>query len=263
MRLVSLIAVAAGAMLLATSCAKAPPRTGAREAGIRTGQAAALEGLISRYAERTKTIKALAWLDLSDGEEERQTEAALVIARPASLRANAMDALADVWAQAGSDGSRLWLFLPARDKLYAGRASRSNLRRLLPFNWEVRDAVSVIAGAPPVESGAEFVQVGHRRDNHFVVRDGDLHVWTEGRSGLPAKCARYRDGGATLEYLATFGEYRLVDGIDVPHRIEAMIPERGARIVVVYREVALGAPVDRQVFLAPTRTKGKTVELKD
>lgn len=248
------------ALAVAAGCAKGPARTAFSEGGVRTAKAAALEDRLARYAQETASIKALAWFDLSGGDEERQTDAAVVIARPASIRANAMDALADVWAQAGSDGSRLWLFLPAKNKLYSGRASAANLRRLMHTDWEVAELLSVIAGSPPLAGAPELVQMSPLRDNHFAVRGGDLHLWTDGKGTL-LKCARYRGEGEPLDAVVTFSDYRRVNGVEFPHRIEATFPERGARITVVYRDVQLGGRIDRALFLAPAR--GRAVELRD
>lgn len=254
--------IAVLSILLFPACAKGPARTVAAEGGVRTAKAAALEERLARTASQTQSIRALAWFDLSDGEEERQTDAALVIARPSSIRVNAMDALADVWAQAGTDGSRLWLYLPARGKLYSGRASAGNLRRLLGMDWEVAEIVAALAGSPPLAGSPELVQFPPFRDNHFAVRDGELHIWTEGRTGLPVKCARYRGEGGALQTLVTFSDYRRVDGVAFPYRIEATLPARRARVIAVYRDVQFGGRVDRALFLAPARG-GKTVELKD
>lgn len=249
---------------LFVGCAKGPAHTVAREAGVRTAKAVALEAWLARFAEQTPTVKGLAWLDLSDGTEERLTDAAVVVARPASVRVDAMDALADVWAKAGSDGSLVWLYLPARDKLYQGRASRGNLRRLIGFEWEMGEIAAVVAGSPPLSSGVALEQVGAARENHFATRDGGVHLWTDSKTNRPAKWALYGDGGGVLDTMVTFGDWRKVGGVDFPHRIEATFPERRARIIVVYRDVTLGGPVDRGTFLAPARgRKGRTVELKE
>lgn len=248
-------------LIVLAACAKAPPQTVSPKNAVRTGKAALLEEQLVQFAELTKTIKALGWIDLSDGEEERQTDAAIAIERPTSVRVDAMDALADVWAKAGSDGHRLWLSIPSRDKLYSGRASRSNLRRLMQFDWEIGEIVSVVAGSPPVAQGSMLEQVGNLRDNHFVVKGGDVHLWTDPKTGLPIKCARYSNGG-NLDFTVIFGDYKRVEKVNFPHRIEATFPERRARITIVYHDVSFGVPIDRRVFLEPHRKGGHVVELE-
>ena len=249
---------------LLAGCAKEPAHTVAREAGARTAKAEALEAWLARFVERTPTLRGLAWLDVSDGTEERQTDAAIVVERPRAVRVDAMDALADVWAKAGSDGSLVWLYLPARDKLYQGRASRGNLRKLIGFEWEMDEIAAVVAGSPPLPAGARLEQVGAARENHFATGDGGVHLWTDPKTNRPTRWARYGDGGGVLDTMVTFGDWRKADGADFPHRIEATFPERRARIVIVYRDVTLGGAVERATFLAPARgRRGKTVELKE
>ena len=257
------LALSIALMLLFAACAKEAPRAAIRPEGARTAKAQALEAWLSAFASKTSTIKALIWFHLSDGEEERESEAALLLSRPASIRIDAMDALADVWAKAGTDGNRLWLYVPARDKLYSGRASRSNLHRLLKFDWEVPEIVSMIAGSPPAGDDPEFVQVGSPRDGHFVSMKSGLHVWTDPKSSRPVKCARYEPDGTTLDYMATFGGWKKIDGRDFPTQIEASFPGREAKIVVLYRDASFGNGVDAGAFLAPSRGKGGAVELKD
>lgn len=256
------IALLALLPLLIAACAKIPPQSAA-QGGVRNGRAEALERRLQELARNTGTLKALAWVEFSDGEEERRTEAALVLERPSSVRVDAMDALADVWAQAGSDGSRMWLLLPSRGKLYSGRASRSHLRRLVNFDWEMADAISLIAGTPFSSDRLSFRQVGDAAENHFLASEEGVHVWTDGRPGRPIKVARYAEGGEALEAMVILGEYRRVGGADFPHRVEATFLERGARIAITYREVHLGAPIENAVFSAPERGRRSTVELKD
>ena len=257
------LAAAASLALFASACAKEPPRAATSEGESRTPRAVALESALEKYASKTATIKALVWIELSDGEEERHTEGALLLERPGSIRVDAMDALADVWAKAGSDGRRLWLYIPAKDKLYSGRASQANLRRLVNFAWEMPDIVAVVAGSPPAGENPQILQAGSPRDDHFVVRERGLHIWTDKKTGLPVKCARYEPDGSSLHYTVAFEDYRRRDGVSFPHRIEASFPARGARIVVLYRDVAFGGKADPGLFEAPRRVKGRTVELKD
>ena len=255
--------LAFGAILVACGCAKESPRYASAEGGARTAKARSLESWVIRQSEKTDSIKALVWLDLSDGEKERQTEAALLIKRPSSIRVDAMDALADVWAKAGSDGRSMWLFIPSRDKLYSGRATKANLRRLMKFEWGLPEIIAAVAGLPPSVAGAEILQVGAPREGHFVVEGTGLHLWVDPGSGLLEKCARYRPDGSALDYTMIFSDWKKVQGANFPHRIETLFPGRGARIVVLYRDVALGGEIDPLLFAVPTRVKGKVVEFKE
>ena len=114
-------------LALCAGCAKARPPAVARERGERTRAAAALERRVRGIIGATSSLKALAWMEIDSGEEGWRTDAAVVIARPGRLRVDAMDALADVWASAGSDGRSMWLYVPGKRKLYEGRATPRNV----------------------------------------------------------------------------------------------------------------------------------------
>jgi hypothetical protein len=105
-------------------------------------------------------VKGLAWVELDTADEDWKTEAAIAVRRPDMLRIDVMDSLADVWAKIGSDGRDVWLYVPGKRKLYKGRASSRNMRRLTSFDSEPGDLVSLITGMPPLPANAELVQIG-------------------------------------------------------------------------------------------------------
>ncbi len=248
---------------LTISCAKQSPRVVTGDVGRVTKQSEALTKALESYRETTTTMRALAWAEMGLDEEVRKTEAALVIARPTSLRIDAMDALADVWARAGTADGRLWLSLPAKRKLYSGRASRAMLSRLTGFDWRVDELVAVLAGSAPVPVGAQLHQVGPGRDRHFRVVGEPLHLWLAKRGGPVVRCARYTNDEREPLYIVTFSDHRSVGGVLVPHRIEALFPTRRARILVELHEVDRGATIERATFLPPSKGRFKHVRFRE
>lgn len=244
-------------------CAKQSSHLAISLGGVGTVKSRVLKNNIKLYFEKTKTVKALAFLFFSDGEEERQSDAALIISRPDSIRVDMMDSLADVWASTGSNGEKMWLFIPNRSKLYSGRASKKNLHRLANFDWELSELVSVMAGSPPIIEDSELLQVGAQRDGHFVEKDGSLHIWADVKNGRVGKCARYSDGGSKIEYSVDFSDYRNVNGTLFPYRVEAIFPNRGAKIIILYNDVTLNQEVNSGLFVSPKGGYSKHENLKD
>jgi outer membrane lipoprotein-sorting protein len=258
----ALLAAVAAAGLC--GCAKAPPKAAVHPEGRRTQQAIELEKRIGALREATGSVSALAHVELVTEEDDWRTDAALVMARPDRIRVDAMDALADVWAQAGSDGETIWLYVPGKRKLYEGRATARTMRRLASFEWEPSDAVSVIAGTPPVGDGPAFVQVGQGRDSYFLDERSGVMLWTEkGKGSRVARCIRPSGQGTGNDYEIKFSDYRRVRGVDFPHSIEATFPGRMARLVVRYRDVSLGAEIDPSSFRVPSRRAAKSVRVDD
>ena len=250
-------------LLGVAACAKGPARVArpSTVAGELTAKAQKLAQSIGRQIKASQRVAALAWVRMNDGEEERETDIALALVRPDRARIDAMDALADVWAQAGTDGEKLWLFIPAKSKLYSGRATRGNLRRLAKFDWELPDLVALIAGTPPLAQEEALYQHGDPAEAHFVSATG-LHVWSDRKTGLPLRCARYSGDQSDADFEATFSDYRKVDGVQFPYRVEAVVPKRGARLLLLYREVSFGREFEASQFSPPTGERS-VVDLKD
>lgn len=245
--------------VLLTSCAKQSPRTAAESAGGRASpEAAALTQRIAALREATAKFTGLAWVQLVTADEDRRTDAALAIERPARVRVDAMDNLADVWAQAGSDGQTVWLFLPGKEKLYEGRATARTLKRLVDFSWEPWELISFIAGTPPLSEDSQILQVG---EGQFLAPQSRLQIFTDGGKGRVGRCVRPTTEGEGIDYEVRFSDYRRAGKVEFPHRMEAVFPARGARLVVEYRDVHLGKGAEAAVFLSPAERAGKTVHL--
>jgi len=244
-------------------CAKRPPHISHGEIGRATKRAGVIEANLRRLEDATHTIKALVRLEISNGGEFRSMDAALVVVRPDRIRIDAMDALADVWASAGSDGNKVWLYLPAKKRLYTGRMVRKNLNRLVNFNLEVPELISLLTGVPPLGKHIRVLQLGKRNNNHFVTRGGEIHLWTRSfRSDLISKCVRYGDGGNYIDYEVEFYDYRSEGEAMFPHRIEVTVPKRKIRAVIEYVEMTTGGDVDPQVFRPAKGRHRRTVDLE-
>lgn len=245
-------------------CAKPAPKVAKLPEGRRTRLAIAVEKDLSRLREATYTARGLAWAELKTTGDDWKTEAAIVIHRPANLRVDVMDSLADVWAQMGSDGRDLWLYIPGKGKLYRGRATSRNMRKLASFDWTPGDFVSILAGTPPVSEELQIVEVRGGSERHLVDLKSGLHLWVEkGRKRRVLRCVRYSAKGNGIDYEIDFSAYARVGGVEFPHIIEARFPSKGARFKVEYRDVVLGGDVAESIFMPPKRRRGRTVRLKD
>lgn len=226
-------------------------------AGFKTARAVKLGSDLAKYVEETNVVRALAWVEISDGSEDRKTSAAIALRRPASIRVDAMDELADAWAMAGTNGSVAWLLIPARSKFYSGRATKEDLRRFSNFDWEISELVSLAAGSPPLGEGESVLEAAGSKEMHFATDGGRLHIWLDKKTKRVAKCARYSDGGGRMDYTAAFSDHRRLGNTFFPYTIEAVFPDRGAKLIIRYDEVTLGGKIDGAVFLPPNGNRKK------
>ncbi|HQC50556.1 MAG TPA: hypothetical protein PKW68_01980, partial [bacterium] len=149
-------------LLYLTGCAKRPPHVIRGEIGRNSEASQKLETHLKEFESETASLKALVKFDISDGDNERKTDAVLLIHRPDKIRIDAIDSLADVWARTGSSGDQVWLDLPAKGRLYKGRSVRKNLQRLIDFQLDVTDLIAIISGFPTTGKHSGFTQLEGR-----------------------------------------------------------------------------------------------------
>lgn len=222
--------------------------------GKKTTRALKLERELEKYADETSAVRALARVDISNGSEDHKTSAAIAMTRPANIRVDAMDELADAWAVAGSDGEKAWFWIPAKSKLYSEPAVKKSLRRFSNFDWEISELVSLSAGSPPI-GGKGILESGSSKEMHFVTDDGRIHIWLDGETKRVSKCARYSENGGHMDYTAEFSDYRRVGNIFFPHVVDAVFPDHGAKMTIRYDEVTLGGEIDPKIFGPPSGNK--------
>lgn len=245
------------------SCAKRPQNIARAEVGKKTLVSLDVEKNLKSFIDATKTVRALVRFEISEGDEMRRIDGALVVNRPDQARFDAMDSLADVWAKAGSDGQNLWLYIPNKDRLYKGRVLKKNLNRLVRFDLEVPELISLISGIPPLHDQVRILQSGKRQENHFIAMGGDFHLWIDSaRTKRLSKCVRYAPSGGVIDYVATFSDFRKIGDVQFPFRIEITFPQTNARAVVLYRDAAFGSEVDPSMFAPQKGDFKRTVDLE-
>jgi outer membrane lipoprotein-sorting protein len=249
-------------LAFASGCAKAPARIAVTE-GARNAQAILVERSLKEADTRVKTLRGLAEAILIDENEEKQTDVALVIVRPNKIRADAVDLLADVWAAAGTDGLRMWLWVPQKNKLYRGRATPGNLRRLAAFDWEIPEIVSIASGLIPGARQAELIEVTKEGGLHYSFKDKPLDVWVDPKTNNPVRLVRYKmtDGEKTVQYEVEFSGYKPVGDTMFPHNIDVKFPERSSSFYLRYKEIELNAAVDPSIFKPETVWRRQSINI--
>lgn len=242
--------VAAILLVMAVSgCVKKEVRIA--EKSVASEEARAALAVLEQRLTKIHTVRAVGRLYIwSRGE--LVTDLAVAVAFPGRVRLEAIDSLNGVTMAAGAQGTNVWVWLPAKGKVYRGRASRTNLKRITGVDWEIDDLVHTLAGAVTVHKGDVLLQDESDRDL-FVMADKSITVRMDKIKGVPLIVERTRRVGDALmpRYEVRFGAYRAVDDVLFPHRIVAHVPGRGSRVIVEYDDVELNAKIGESVFEAP------------
>lgn len=244
-----LIYLSIALLIFFVSCAKTPPRVAKKELREKSPLAVSFESKLKSFEDATRTVKALAKVELTNGEEFRRTDAVVVIKRPTSIRVDAIDNLADVWAQACATNKKMWLYLPSKHKIYSGKSNRSNLHRLAKFDLEINELLSALAGSPLVEADGIFESKPGSKAQ-YESSDGNVKI-TVDKKILPVKVVRLSGSTSDPDYEIEFSDYKKVGDVFFPYSVIASFPKMDAQVMVNYTEVELGASVDDGVFSVP------------
>ncbi len=255
-------------VVVSTGCVKKQARVASVE-GIRNARAILMERILKEADYNISSVKGMARALLVSKDGERQTDVAIVVMRPDKIRIDAMDNIADVWAAAGTDGLRLWLWLPQKRKLYRGNVNSRNLRRLSDFDWELSDITSIISGLVPDAAKAELVEIDrHRR--HYKLNYKPLHIFMDEKK-RPIKLVCYEiqsgnaanEGAEKVKYEVSFSMWKIFEGIEFPSRIEVSFPATSSHLMVEYKEIRFNTQIDSSLFKPETiwRT-ARTIEVE-
>lgn len=257
-------------LILTSACAKKPARVASVE-GVRNARAILLERSLKEADSRIKSVRGMGKALLVNRDGERKTDIVILVERPQRIRVDAMDNIADVWAAAGTDGLRLWLWLPQKGKLYRGNVTAGNLRKLADFDWELSDITSIVTGVVPDAANAELVEI-NRRDRHYRLGYKPLHIFVDKKERHPVRLVQYKpqssgtDAGeeeGEVQYEVLFSDWRKAGNIEYPGRIEVFFPGRSSRLSIEYKDLEFNAEVDSSLFKPETVWRAtKTIEMK-
>lgn len=256
-------------ILLAVSCAKKPPKVVSVE-GMRNSRAVSVEKTLKEADAQIASIRGLGKASIVDNGNERLTDIVILVKRPEQMRMDAMDALADVWAAAGTDGIRMWLWLPQKAKLYRGTASKRNLKKLAEFDLELSEMASIISGLVPGIQDATLVEI-NRKERHYRFEYKPLHLFMDKKRKYPVKIIRYQPTGSgtdereeegQVQYEVRYSDWASKNSIRFPGKIEVMFPKHASSFSMIFKEIEFNKDLDDSIFKPGTVWRAKTVNIR-
>jgi outer membrane lipoprotein-sorting protein len=233
-------------LFLCAGCAK-KGAVAARPGGLRTPAAMNLEREIRATIEATNTVKALAEIEVSMNDGDRRTEAVIVARRPSNLRIDMMDELADVLAKLGSDGGKLWLYVPDGGQLYVGASARRGLARMTGLSLSASELISVLLGVPPLVDDSIVLESGD--GSSFTVNERAFRLWAD-ESGK--RLVGFERTSRRRGYRVDLSDYRRVGSAWFPYKIRVSVPRSATTLYITYRDLTGGTPIKGDPFSPPT-----------
>jgi Domain of unknown function (DUF4292) len=185
----------------------------------------------------------------ADGHHFR-THEEIALARPASMRVEAVAPFGTTMLLAADDAGRLMIFNPSQNVLMSGSANAATLDRYVRIPLAPPAAVDLLMGLAPdpaelatppdsvTDTEGMTVALWHMSNGgtrELGFRDGELVM------------VRERDTAGARRYEVRYSEWRDVGGIGFPRKVEAEFP--ASRITLRYQAPALNPTLDPALFV--------------
>ncbi|HZZ07463.1 MAG TPA: DUF4292 domain-containing protein [Candidatus Binataceae bacterium] len=210
--------------------------------------------MLSALADRERSLRsmqsgAIMEYNAADGHHFR-THEEIALARPASMRVEAVAPFGATMVLAADDAGRLMIFDPSKNVLMSGGANAATLERYVRIPLAPATAVDLLMGLPPdpAELATPPDSVSDAQGMTVVQwRLGDGGTRELGFVGGELAMVRERDSAGAQRYAVRYGDWRDAGGTNFPHKIEADFPS--SRIVLRYQAPTLNSTLAPALFV--------------
>jgi hypothetical protein len=210
--------------------------------------------MIAALADRERSLRSMqsgAIMDFSgaDGHHFR-THEEIALARPASIRVEAVAPFGATMVLAADNAGRLMIFDPSKNVLMSGSANAATLARYVQMPLDPPAAVNLLMGlAPnPAELATPPASVSDTEGMTVVLWHlGDGGTRELGFASGQLAMVRERDSAGAQRYQVSYSDWRDAGGTNFPHKVEADFP--ASRIALNYQAPALNATLAPALFV--------------
>jgi outer membrane lipoprotein-sorting protein len=210
--------------------------------------------MLSALADRERSLRsmqsgAIMEYNAADGHHFR-THEEIALARPASMRVEAVAPFGATMVLAADDAGRLMIFDPSKNVLMSGGANAATLERYVRIPLAPATAVDLLMGLPPdpAELATPPDSVSDAQGMTVVQwRLGDGGTRELGFVGGELAMVRERDSAGAQRYAVRYSDWRDAGGTNFPHKIEADFPS--SRIVLRYQAPTLNSTLAPALFV--------------
>lgn len=210
--------------------------------------------MLAALADRERSLRsvqsgAIMEYSAADGHHFR-THEEIALARPASLRVEAVSPFGATMVLAADGAGRLMIFDPSKNVLMSGGANADTLERYVRIPMAPAAAVALLMGlAPdPDQLGTPPGSVSEA-DGMTIAswRLGDGGTRELGFIGGDLAMVRERDVAGAQRYAVRYSDWRDAGGSNFPHKVEADFP--ASRITLRYEAPALNTTLAPALFV--------------
>jgi len=210
--------------------------------------------MLAALADRERSLRsvqsgAIMEYSAADGHHFR-THEEIALARPASMRVEAVAPFGATMVLAADDAGRLMIFDPSKNVLMSGGANAATLERYVRIPLAPPAAVDLLMGLAP-----DPAELATPPDSVNDTEGMTVALWhladggtrELGFSGGQLAMVRERDNGGGQRYEVHYSDWRDKSAISFPHKVEADFP--ASRITLRYEAPALNTTLAPALFV--------------
>ena len=251
---------AAGAAALAlaicqlSACALTSSAPSAPAPAASTAVTPATTAMLTALAERERSLRsvqsgAIMEYSATDGHHFR-THEEIALARPASMRVEAVAPFGATMVLAADDAGRLMIFDPSKNILMSGGANAATLERYVRIPLAPPAAVDLLMGLAP-----DPAELATPPDSVSDTDGMTVALWhladggtrELGFSAGQLAMVRERDSAGGQRYEVRYSDWRDAGGMSFPNKVEADFP--ASRITLRYEAPALNTTLAPALFV--------------
>ena len=206
-----------------------------------------IDALRSR-SDQLKSLKAVARVNYSSGNNRQSFQEAVLVARPDRLRLETLSILGSVFIVT-SNGQEITAYDPRGGTYVHGQGSRAALAKFTQIPLEVGEITDVLMGIPPVPPTASSQQQGNSLIFASAPETTD-RVSFESDQPVPTRWERMSSQGQ-VEVAAAFSDYIQTSAGLFPTMITIDLPRNGRHVEIRYDQPELNGTISNDVFVQP------------
>ena len=215
---------------------------------------------------RIQSIRALARVTITLGENHFRLEELIIVKKPAFMRIEALSLIGQPLFYLTTDGEFFEALIPAENRLYRGEAAMKYLSSFFPFNGDAREIIPLIVG--------EITWVDHdplaihysQRDKVYILKEdtpeGSRRIYWINPLHFSLVRAAELDNQQKPQWEVLFGNFRKKDGIPFPMGIEFQGFSTGSRMKMHLLEWKINPPLDEDAFRLDVPKGVEIIEMK-
>ena len=255
----SLVLRALSLALLVAGCAAGRPPGPALPAL----SAEELQRVLAERRQALRSLRSEASVAVYSPEQSGKAKQFLVVERPDRLRLEVFSPFGAVFALATANGD-LAAWVRDENRVYRGPATPENLARYAGLDLQVADVVDVVLGSPPrraVRAASVFAETSTRLLRLRQETEGGAQVVLFGGEPLLPVEVQEVDSDGELLWRASFADYRSVQDIALPTRIDVDLPRSEQRAEIVLSDPEPNPSLSESIFVLPSPPGSREVQL--